>query len=48
MSTLEMARKAKAASILLSDTSLEDRNRALEAMANALQAQGEAIFQANR
>ena len=48
MSTLEMARKAKAASILLSDTSLEDRNRALEAMANALQAQGEVIFQANR
>ena len=48
MSTLELARKAKLASIPLSDTAVELRNRALLAMAEALQARASEIVAANQ
>ncbi len=48
MSTLELAQKAKRASIPLSDTSLELRNRALLAMGEALEAHSEEIFRENQ
>ncbi|MCQ2403774.1 MAG: glutamate-5-semialdehyde dehydrogenase [Lentisphaeria bacterium] len=48
MSTLELARKAKLASIPLSDTAVELRNRALLAMAEALQERASEIVAANQ
>ncbi len=48
MSTLELAQKAKRASIPLSDTSLELRNRALLSMGEALEAHSEEIFRENQ
>ena len=48
MSTLELAQKAKNASIPLSDTAVEMRNRALLAMAVALQARAPEIVAANQ
>lgn len=48
MSTLELARKAKVASIPLSDTAVELRNRALFAMAEALQERASEIVAANQ
>lgn len=47
MSTIDLARAAKSASIPLSDTTLEDRNRGLLAMAEALVAHKEEILAAN-